>query len=181
MKPSPYFADRFKYFFKRFVSEPKLKRWFLQQAGEDSGAFSFPAALQDNPKTLVLLPRDMEGAAVFMHTMPQAWFQNVLLLAHESLHALVSAKRAKAIYYSDKECRYGEPTFNELEGKIAEFAPTVSIYLGEPFLPRLYLLKKSGAGCRIGFNCEDYYPFFNLSLRPENSSPAKLIMQYYGF
>lgn len=181
MKPSPYFADRFKYFFKRFASKQKLTRWFLQQAGEESGAFNFPAALKDNPKTLVFLPRDMESASSFMHAMPQAWFKDTLLCAHESLHALVSAKRAHAIYYSDTECRYGETVFEELETKITEFAPTVCLYLGEPFLPRLYLAKKSGAGCRIGFNSEDLYPYLNLSLRPENSTPAKLVMQYYGF
>ena len=181
MKPSPYFTNRLKYFFKRFASQQSLSRWFLQQAGEESGAFNFPAVLKENPKTLVFLARDMETSSSFMHAMPQAWFQNVLLIAHESLHALISAKRAKAIYYSDLECRYGEPVFQEIEDKITEFNPTVCIYLGKPFLPRLYLAKKCGAGCRIGFNCEGLYPFLNLSLRPENSSPAQLLMQYYGF
>lgn len=182
MKPSPYFADLFKFFFKRFASEQKLKSWFLKQAGEESGVFSFPAALKDNPKTLVFLPRDMEGAASFLHTMPQSWFtDDVLLCAHESLHALISAKRAHAIYFSDMECRYGEKIFDEIEAKIMEFAPSVCIYLGEQFLPRLYLAKKCGAGCRIGFNSESLFPFLNVSLRPENSSPAALLMQYYGF
>ena len=181
MKPSPYFADQFKYFFKRFASNQKLTRWFLDQAGEYSGVFNFPAVLKDHPRTMVFLPRDVENASTFMHSMPQAWFQDVLICAHESLHTLISAKRARAVYYSDSECRFGEPVFNEIEQKILEFAPTVCIYLDEPFLPRLYLAKKCGASCRIGFNCETEFPFLNLSLRPENSSPAKLIMQYYGF
>ena len=180
MKPSPYFADQIKFFFKRFASKQKLTRWFLEQAGEDSGAFDFPAALKNNPKTLVFLPRDLEAASTFMHTMPQAWFQDTLVCAHESLHTLISAKRAKAVYYSDSECRFGELVFGEMEQKILEYAPTVCIYMGEPFLPRLYLAKKSGAGCRIGFNCESEYPFLNLSLRLTESTPAKLIMQYYG-
>lgn len=115
-----------------------------------------------------------------MHAMPQAWFQNVLICAHESLQAVLAAKRTKGIYYSDLECRYGEPAFDEIKAKIADFAPTVCLYLGEANLPRLYLAKTSGAGCRIGFNSEGLYPFLNLCLRPEQSSEAKLIAQYYG-
>lgn len=180
MKPSPYFTDRFRYFFKRFSKQESLFRWFLKQAGEESGAFSFPEALKGNPKTLVFLHRDMEKAAPFMHQMPDAFFKNAFLVAHESMHSLVSAKRAKAVYYSDLECRYDEPVFLEIQQKIKEFAPTVVLYLGDAFLPRLYLAKTSGAGCRIGFCAENCYPFLNLSLQPNASSEAALITQYYG-
>lgn len=180
MKPSPYFADRFRYFFKRFNSQESLFRWFLKQAGEDSGAFNFPEALRGSPKTLLILPRDMEHASSFMHAMPQAFFHNALVCAHESLHAIVSAQRAQAIYYSDLECRFGETIFAELEDKIKNFAPQVVIYVGEVFLPRLYLAKVSGASCRIGFCTEKCYPFLNLSLQPDKSSEASLIAQYYG-
>lgn len=180
MKPSPYFTDRFRYFFKRFSSKESLFRWFLKQAGEDSGTFDFPQALRNNPKTVVFLPRDMERAAAFMHAMPDNFFKNVLLCAHESLQAIVSAKRAQAIYFSDLECRYGEPAFDELQLKIKEYAPQVCIYLGDAFFPRLFLAKTCGAGLRIGFNCEAEYPFLNVSLHPDKSSEAALISQYYG-
>lgn len=122
----------------------------------------------------------MERAAAFMHAMPDSFFKNVLLCAHESLHAIVSAKRATAVYYSDLECRYGETAFSELEQKFKEFAPQVCIYLGDAFLPRLYLAKVSGAGLRIGFVSENCYPFLNVSLHPDKSSEAALISQYYG-
>jgi len=180
VKPSPYFTDRFRYFFKRFSSKESLFRWFLKQAGEESGSFDFPNALKDNPKTLVFLPRDMERAAAFMHAMPDSFFGNVLLCAHESLHAIVSAKRAHAVYYSDLECRYGENAFTDLEQKFKEYAPQVCIYLGDAFLPRLYLAKVCGAGLRIGFNTENCYPFLNISLHPDKSTEAALIAQYYG-
>ena len=74
MKPSPYFADRFKFFFKRFASSESLRRWFLKQAGEDSGAFSFPDILKNHPKTLVFLPRKFEDAVAFLSPMPKEWF-----------------------------------------------------------------------------------------------------------
>ena len=180
MKPSPYFADQFRFFFKRFSGNESLFKWFLKKAGEDSQAFDFPGALKNNPKTLVFLPRDMESAAGFLHKMPNTWFANVLCVAHESLHALISAKRAHAIYFSDSECRFGERVFDELDQKIHEFSPTVCIYLGQSFLPRLYLAKRSGAGLRIGFNCETYYPFLNMSLTPDQLSEAELISGYYG-
>ena len=180
MKPSPYFADQFRFFTKRFSSRESLFKWFLKMAGEDTGAFQFPDSLKGHPKTIVILPRDMESSAGFLHKMPQVWFQNVQFVAHESLHALISAKRAHAFYFSDAECRYGERVFEEIEKKIRDFAPTVCIYLGEPFLPRLYLAKKSGANLRIGFNSESLYPFLNLSLHPEQSSEAELIAKYYG-
>lgn len=180
MKPSPYFADQFRFFFKRFSSRDSLFKWFLKMAGNDSQAFSFPDVLKNHPKTLVFLPRDMESSAGFLHKMPQAWFENVQFVAHESLHALISAKRAHAIYYSDTECRFGERVFEEILQKIRDYAPAVCIYLGPEFLPRLYLAKRSGAACRIGFNCESLYPFLNLSLHPEQSSEAELIARYYG-
>ena len=180
MKPSIYFADQFRFFFKRFSSSESLFKWFLKKAGEDTSAFNFPDSLKNNPTTIVFLPREMENAANFLHKMPSAWFANVQCVAHESLHALISAKRAHAIYFSDTECRYGERVFEELEQKIQNYGATVCIYLGQPFLPRLYLAKKSGASCRIGFKCESMYPFLNLSLTPDQSSEAELICKYYG-
>jgi len=180
LKPSPYFADQFRFFFKRFSSSESLFKWFLKKAGEDSAAFNFPDALKNNPKTIVILPRDMETTSTFLRNMPNAWFTNALCVAHESQHALISAKRAHAIYYSDAECRFGERVFEELEEKIREFSATVCIYLGTPFLPRLYLAKRSGASCRIGFKSESYYPFLNMCLNPGQSSEAELICMYYG-
>ena len=115
-----------------------------------------------------------------MHAMPDAFFNNALICAHESLQAIISAKRAKAIYYNDLECRYDEPAFIELEQKIRDYAPQVCIYLGGAFLPRLYLAKVSGAPCRIGFVSDNCYPFLNLSLHPDKSSEAALIREYYG-
>ena len=112
--------------------------------------------------------------------MPQGWFNNVQFCAHESLQALISAKRSHAFYFSDMECRFGEPVFEDLLKKIEDYAPEVCIFLDEPFLPRLYLAKKSGAPCRIGFNSESLYPFLNLSLHPEKTSEPILIAKYYG-
>lgn len=180
MKPSPYFADQFRFFFKRFASTQSLRRWFLKQAGEESGEFNFPSALHDHPKTLVFLQRDITKAAPFIKELPQAWFQNVVFCAHESLHSLIEARRSPAIYYSDLECRFGEPVFDEIQEKIKAFAPTVTLYLREPFFPTLYLAKKFGGACRIGFGSENLYPFLNLSLHPDKSSEAKLIAKYYG-
>lgn len=124
--------------------------------------------------------RELTEASAFMKALPQGWFQNVLFLAHESLHALVEARRSEAIYYSDLECRFGEDAFDEIQEKIKSFAPTVTLYLREPFFPALYLAKKLGGACRIGFGTESLYPFLNLSLHPDKSSEAELIAKYYG-
>ena len=115
-----------------------------------------------------------------MRAMPDVFFKNAFLCAHESQQVLVSARRASAVYYSDLECRYGESVFEEMEAKCKEFAPKVCIYLGEAFLPTLYLAKVSGAGCRIGFSDENCFPFLNVCLKPNQSSEAALINQYYG-
>lgn len=180
MKPSLYFKDCFRYFFKRFCNKDTLFRWFLKQAGEESYAFEFPSALKGQPKTLIILSCEVSHTSNFMRSLPDAFFKNTLILAHESLQAIVSAKRARALYYSDLECRYGETVFLELEQKIKEFSPTVCIYLGEAFLPRLYLAKVSGATCRIGFLSENCYPFLNISLHNENSSEKDLLLKYCG-
>ena len=180
MKPSPYFADRLRYFFKRFYSPEKLYRWFLEVAGDDSGEFNFPAALQGNPKTVVFLSRDIDKSTAFIKGMPEAFFKNALLCAPDTMQVMISAKHAKAIYYTELECRYGEPAFEELQYKIKDFGPQVCIYLGEAFWPTLYLAKKCGANCRIGFTDEHCYPFLNICLKPNKMSEAALISQYYG-
>lgn len=178
--PSPYFADMFRFFFKRFYSEEKLFQWFLKEAGESSAAFEFPSILKNHPRTLTFLPKDLEHANKFMKAMPDAWFQNMLFCTHESQHSLISSRRSHAVYYSDKECRFGEPVFKEIQNKILQFSPQVCLYLDEPFLPRLYLAKTSNAPCRIGFANENLYPFLNLSLHRDNKSEAETISEYYG-
>ncbi|MCF0216427.1 MAG: hypothetical protein HUK21_08140 [Fibrobacteraceae bacterium] len=180
LKPSPYFADTFRFFLKRFSSQQSLFNWFIKQAGDFTAPFEFPEILKDHPKTLVFLPREMERCTAFLHAMPDAWFKNVHFFAHESLHALISAKRSHAFYYSDRECRFGEAVFNELQDKIQTYTPEVCIYLGDKFLPRLFLAKTSGAACRIGFDVSDVYPFLNISLQKNESSEAALIAKYYG-
>ena len=142
MKPSLYFKDCFRYFFKRFCRKESLFRWCLNQAGEDTGAFDFPAALKGNPKTLVFLPRDMEHSASFMHAMPDSFFKNTLLCAHESLHAIVSAKRAQVLYYSDLECRYGEPVFEEMERGV-HVGPAVGAHAEGRKVKQVALLRRT--------------------------------------
>ena len=180
MKPSPYFTDRFRYFFKRFSSQQSLTRWFLDRAGNECETMSFPDVLKNMPRTLVFLPKDLKESSHFLKELPPRFMQIARFCVHEPLQSIIAANRAHAFYYSDKECRYGEPAFQELEEKIKEFAPQVCIYLGEPFLPCLYLAKVSGASCRIGFNCENCYPFLNLSLHPSTSTEAQLLKEYYG-
>lgn len=180
MKPSPYFTDHFRYFFKRFSSQESLFSWFVKRAGNTTEAFSFPDVLKGMPRTLVFLPRDIVWVSGFLKSLPQQFIQISKFCVHDTLQSTVSSFKGKAFYYSDSECRYGEGAFVSLEKKIKEFAPQVCIYLDEPFLPRLYLAQVSGAVCRIGFHSESFYPFLNLSLHPEKSSEAELICQYYG-
>ena len=106
--------------------------------------------------------------------------QCVHLLNQEMFKLCFDGESGAVVRKLDSECRFGERVFDELEQKIHEFSPTVCIYLGQPFLPRLYLAKSSGAGLRIGFNCEAYYPFLNMSLTPDQLSEAELISGYYG-
>lgn len=180
MKPSPYFADTFRFFLKRFKSDASIRKWFMKAAGDTSEAFNFPADLLNRPKTLIFLPRDMEGAASFLNGISGKWLESTLFCAHESLHALISAKRVKAIYFSDLECRYGEQAFNNLMTLIAEFGPKVAVYLGEPSWPRLYLVKTSGASCRIAFDDQQLYPFLNISLMTNGKKPAEKMQELYG-
>lgn len=163
----------------RFYSQERLFKWFLKQAGEDSAAFDFPSILRSNPKTIVFLPKDLERSNKFLKAMPDAWFKNLLFCTHESQHSLISSRRSHAVYYNDKECRFGEPVFNELLRKIRDFNPQVCLYIDEPFLPRLFLAKASNAPCRIGFANENLFPFLNLSLHLGNKSESQTISEYY--
>ncbi|PWJ57282.1 MULTISPECIES: hypothetical protein [unclassified Fibrobacter] len=179
MKPSLYFADRFRYFFKRFYSEVKLFEWFRERAGEETGNIVLPDMLKGCPKTLIFLPKDIEQSSKFLKGLSPKIIKNTRFCVHESLQATVATHQGHAFYYSDSECRYGETAFETLEEKIREYAPEICVYVGENFLPRLYLAKISGANVRIGFNSEDVYPFLNMSLRPDKSTEAALLNQYF--
>lgn len=181
MKPSPYFADSFRFFLKRFSSPEALFGWFARRAGNPNQAFSFPDVLKDNPRTLIFLPKDIKVVSSFLKALPPQFVQIAKFCVHVSLQSSISSFRTHAFYYSDPECRYGEGAFEKLEAQIKEFAPQVCIYMEEPFLPRLYLAQASGAACRIGFNCESSYPFLNMSLNLETSTEAEILCKYYGF
>ncbi|SHK44940.1 hypothetical protein [Fibrobacter sp. UWEL] len=179
MKPSLYFADRFRYFFKRFYSDLKLFEWFKERAGEESDSISYPDMVKGCPKTLIFLSKDVEHSSRFLKELSKTVTQNARFCVHETLQTTVASHQGHAFYYSDSECRYGETAFETLEEKIREYAPEICIYIGENFLPRLYLAKISGAKCRIGFRCEDVYPFLNISLQHDKSTEAALLNQYF--
>lgn len=183
MKPSPLFTDTFRYFFMRFRKEESIRKWFLKKAGENSLAFSYPESFRHFKKTLIFLPETKELALPYLENFKKCWSkENVLFVARDSLReVLIHHPLAKALFLTEKEFRFGEPAFENIEKQISEFNPDFCIYLAAPFLPALYLAKRSSAPCRVGFQCESLYPFLNISLQV-SSEPEKisLLQKQYG-
>lgn len=183
MKPSPYFTDSFRYFFKRFASEDSLRKWFIKRAGGESSVFNYPEKLTDFKNTLVILPNDKDAAVRYIRTCKNFWSKkSTLILAPDSLRETLLREEhpAEVLYLRTSDYRFGELEFQKVEQKIAEFKPELCLYFAEAFLPALYLARHSNAPCRIGFekNC---YPFLNISLIADSAQQkSELLKRLYG-
>lgn len=170
MKPSPYFADTFRYFFKRFRSRESLLRWFAKRAGNSSEAFEYPIDLARLNGLLVILPEisdDVQAYASFFESLDARKIPGTLLLSnarHESFLQTLGI-RTETLYYTGVGCRYGEAEFEKIQERLCRSPFTASVYL-EPksLFQMLYLAKVCGATYRFGFDSEKFFPLLNLSL-----------------
>ncbi len=161
MKPSPYFADRFRFFFKRFRSEASLAGWFWKKAGNAETAFTYSFSLSSAKSHLIFLPESPETLKTFEPFLQKLTSKNNIFVP------------ARSLFF-----RYGEPRFLELEKEISNQKTDYCLYLNEePFLPFLYLAKKSGAPYRIGFRKTAGFPFCNISLMAETSAEQLALLQ----
>lgn len=187
MKPSPYFADRFSFFIYRLYSKESLFQWFLKKASNQTESFQYPTSLSGSLKTIVFLPSNRELCTLLISALEQHWLrENILLVGPVKLTNDLNKFKTKFHFlsYTETDCRYGESAFQFLEEKLIDFKADICLYLEiEPFVPRLYLAKKSGAPCRLGFFAESLFPFLNISLKPETDEPlskVKILVQQYG-
>ena len=186
MKPSPYFADRFSFFFYRFFSKASLFQWFLKKADSETKTFEYPSSLSGSLKTIVFLSSNRELSTLVISALERFWdAKQTLLIGSVDLTNDVHKLKTKIpfISYTESDCRYGEPSFSALEDRLIDFKADICLYLEtESFLPRLYLVKKSGAPCRIGFFAEPEFPFLNISLKSESDdslAKVKILIQQY--
>lgn len=182
MKPSPFFKDSFRHFFKRFYSERRLARWFSKRAGGESAVFACPADFGEFKRTLVFLPDDAAEAKKLLEFFRPIWTKgNALGVAGTKIQEpLLHFKNpAKMIFLSELECRFGERKFEDARSEILAFGPELCLYFAEPFWPLLYLARVSGAVCRVGFAAEAFYPFLNVSLN-DGGALAQIKKRYGG-
>lgn len=182
MKPSPYFKDSFRYFFKRFCSERRLAKWFLKRSGGESPAFVCPADFAEFKRTLVFLPSDAGEAKRILEFFRPLWNkENALGVAWTKIQEpLLHFKNpAKMIFLGELDFRFGERLFEDARREVLEFAPDLCLYFAEPFLPALYLARVSGAVCRVGFSAEEFYPFLNVSFNA-GGALAQIQKRYGG-
>jgi hypothetical protein len=187
LKPSPYFADRFSFFFYRFFSKASLFQWFLKKADAETEAFEYPSSLSGSHRTIVFLPSNREFTALIIANLERFWDpkQTLLVGSVDITNEILNLKtKFTFLSFTESDCRYGEPAFTYLEEKLIEFKADICLYLETDFfLPKLYLVKKSGAPCRIGFFAEPEFPFLNVSLKSESDdslSKVKILIQQYG-
>ena len=187
MKPSPYFADRFSFFIYRFFSKASLFQWFLKKADSETKTFEYPSSLSGSHRSIIFLPSNREFAAVVIANLERFWDpKKTLLVGSVDLTNDIHKLKARIPFfsYTESDCRYGEPAFSDLEEKLIEFKADICLYLEtDLFLPKLYLVKKTGAPCRIGFYAEPEFSFLNVSLKPKSEdslSKVKILIQQYG-
>lgn len=169
MKPSPYFADTFRYFFFRFRSKESVAKWFVKRAGTESEAFEYPFRFDRKGELFVILPELHENLLPyidFLKAVEKLSFKLVILA--NSRHREFLEKlglKAEKFFATGVEMRYGEPSFHEIESKLRTKKFAASLYLEpKPIFQLLYLAKVSGAPYRFGFDSEKFYPLLNLSL-----------------
>ncbi|MDR1760197.1 MAG: hypothetical protein LBR60_06700 [Fibrobacter sp.] len=161
MKPSLYFADRLRFFLKRFRSEASLAGWFWKKAGNAEAAFSHSFSFSCAKNHLIFLPENPQTLKIFEPFLQKLTSGNNIFV------------QARSPFL-----RYGELRFLELEKEIANQKIDCCLYLNEElFLPFLYLAKKSGAPYRIGFRKNAGPSFFNISLMAETSAEQLALLQ----
>lgn len=170
MKPSPYFADKFRYFFKRFYYKESLLRWFIKRAGDASESFEIPMKLPQRFAVLAVLPEqsdDVLSLFPLLQTLESKAPGRVTILANRRHEKLLETLRIQSeiLAYSGLGCRYGEAEFQALQETIRGKNFSICLYLEpKPLFQLLYLSKSCGAAYRFGFDVEKYYPLLNLSL-----------------
>lgn len=168
----------------RFRKKESLRVWFLKKAGNETAPFSFPESFKKFNKTLIFLPDSKEEVVAFLENFKCFWNkENSLFIARDSLReTLIHHPLTKALFLTEKEFRFGEQVFIDVESQIKAFNPDSCIYLAKSFLPALYLAMGSKAPCRIGFCSDSLYPFLNISLQAHSFSDkiALLLKQYRG-
>lgn len=170
LKPSPYFADSFRYFFKRFRSREFLLRWFIKKAGPVTEPFEYPIKVSNLNGILIILPErsdDLLSYAELLRSLESQKIKGLSILSNKRHEKLLETLKiqSEVLYYTALGCRYGEPEFRKLEQAVCERHPSLCLYLEpKPIFQLLYLAKVSGAAYRLGFDSEKYYPLLNLSL-----------------
>lgn len=190
MKPSPYFADSFAFFFKRFLSANGLRKFFLKYAGDSSEPFEYPSALSSCRGHLIVMPETTDDAFPYIPLIREIIARDdgaTCLLAGDALRDLVFSAGFSAYtpcFYTVSGCRYGTPEYEKIVKVVTSRAYSVCLYLERKTLyQRLALAKLSSAPYRIGFHCEDLFPFLNVSLGTEAEDAhirAQILQERYG-
>ncbi len=179
MKPSPYFADSIRYFFKRFRSHESLLRWFVKRAGNSSETFEYPIDFAKFDGLLVILPElsdDVFAYSAFFKALDARKIPGTLFLANVRHKNFLKALgiRTEILYYTGLGCRYGEAEFKKIQERLCRSHFTASVYLEpKPLFQMLYLAKICGATYRFGFDSERFFPLLNLSLLAGDKAEAR--------
>ncbi len=191
MKPSLYFADSLRYFFKRFYSDESLTQWFSVRAGGESNSFQYPLYFKPTDKVVVFLPNDAENTLKILNAFSPFWKKDcVFAIAQESLSETLLHQNfpVTLLWTRSHDFRYGEQEFLKLTNQIETFAPKICFFFADAFLPALYLARRSQAPYRFyyskGGTSEPtesvLYPFLNIAIRASsfNEALSTLIRQY---
>jgi hypothetical protein len=173
------FADKFQYWFFRFLTEQRIRSFFVRRSGSESGAFHYAQNLSKNPRRVIFVPTDLSYLAVHMpllHELAQKSVSNsLILLCEEDFHPLfkVLGLEKHCLFVRFSTMRFGDPAFQTIESQLRSHKSEVSVMLDpKPSLLMLYLARACGSTYRVGANVASDYPFLNISFsKSQGASP----------
>ncbi|HSQ42970.1 MAG TPA: hypothetical protein VLM37_11885 [Fibrobacteraceae bacterium] len=185
MKKSPLFADTLRFLPYKFLSDDRIRAFFIRRSGLKEESFSFSGNLCNQKRRLVILPRNLGLLSVFLpfllEQIRDSDHNDVMLLCENRFLPLFKALdlEHQCVPIPAMGFRYGEPPFQMIESQLRSHLPEVTLMLEpKPSLLQLYLAKACGASYRVGINCEAHYPFLNISLRPGSDDSPYLFRSH---
>jgi hypothetical protein len=164
------FAKKFRWFFMRFLSEQRIRTWFIKKCGGENEMFQYKADFPNCKRIVIFLPIEQDK---FFVVLPFAIAlsekrkaDDFLILTDETNRHILRALNLerRSLFYKTETMLYGEADFFEIERKLQEQVWELCIFLQEnASLPYLYMARATHAPYRLGLKQD--FPFLNIALQ----------------
>lgn len=172
MKNLPIFADKIRFWPFKVLSQKTARAYLVRKSGTVVQPFSFRNDLSQSRKKLFVLPQTLSRLSIYIPFLLElaetASPNDTVFLCPLSFQPLLKALDLErfGIFMDMESLRYGNPDFRVLDETLLSRQFEAAVMLEPaPSLLLQYLIRSCRAPVRVGFDCESYYPFLNLSFR----------------